>query len=108
MILKQIPGIPPEHCGRIFDLFQEVPGGTELILFGSRAKGNFREGSDIDLALKGPNLTHEYRSQLLCKYEDLYLPWKLDVVLYHSIETPALKEHIDRCGILLLDCKSVT
>lgn len=52
-----IPGIADSYTQKIMDLFRTLPKGTKAILFGSRAKGNYREGSDIDIALKGTSLT---------------------------------------------------
>jgi len=58
--------------------------------------------SDIDLAIKGKEITHELRDQWQSDYEELYLPWKLDIVIYEFIHEPNLREHIDRVGRLLL------
>lgn len=97
----KIPGIEDIHSKQIFFLLKALPPKTEVVLFGSRAKGNYREGSDIDLALKGPNLDLGAKDSLLARYDKLLLPWKLDVIVYSLIEEPALKEHIDRVGVLL-------
>jgi predicted nucleotidyltransferase len=102
MAYLKIPGIEKKFSDSILELFQSLPAGCEIILFGSRSKGNYREGSDIDLALKGPAVSLEDRGRLLARYEDLYLPWKLDLVIYDLITDPALKNHIDRYGRLLL------
>jgi predicted nucleotidyltransferase len=93
-----IPGIEEKHTLQILNLFKPFSANLQVLLFGSRAKGNYREGSDIDLAVKGSGFKLSDRDQLLSQYENLYLPWKLDVVVYSSIEEPALKEHIDRVG----------
>ena len=61
-----------------------------VILYGSRAKGNYKEGSDIDLTIKG-NLT----------FDNLSLPWKIDLSLYNQIENKELLEHIDRVGVVI-------
>ena len=97
-----IPGIANEYGKQILNLFHPFPKGASLILFGSRAKGNYREGSDIDLALQGPSMTQKDRTLWLLQYEDLNLPWKLDLVIFKEIEEPALIEHIRRVGIKLL------
>ena len=97
-----IPGIPNHYGRQILELFQPLRKGTSLILFGSRAKGNYREGSDIDLAIKGADMTLKDRDRWLLKYETLNLPWKLDLVIYHHIKEPALLEHINRAGIQIL------
>lgn len=99
---RKIPGIPDPSARQILDLFKPLPKGVELILFGSRAKGNAREGSDIDLAMKGSSVSLENRDVALLKYDALHLPWKLDVIIYHLIKEPALRDHIDRVGIRIL------
>ena len=70
----------------------------ESILFGSRAKGNFKPGSDIDLAVKGP-VSKDTLSALLTAFEESLLPYFVDVVIYEHITNEALREHIDRVGI---------
>lgn len=72
----------------------------EAILFGSRAKGNYRHGSDIDIALKG-EIDFKIVSNLsyLLNQESM-MPYKFDIVSYNKIEYEVLKEHIDRVGIV--------
>lgn len=83
---------------RVLKVFPEV---KEAIIFGSRAKGNHKPGSDIDLAVKGAfedyHLVERLRHML---DEGLYLPYFFDVVDYDRISNPSLKEHIDRVGKL--------
>lgn len=97
-----IPGIPNIYGEKIIDLFKLTTPHCQPILFGSRAKGTYREGSDIDIALKGEQISSSDRDLCLSKYFDLNLPWRLDVVIYKFISEPALKEHIDRVGKVLL------
>lgn len=68
-------------------------------IFGSRAKGNYREASDIDMAIKGQNLNYDDVLSLGVKLDEQNLPYKIDLLDYHTIKEPALKEHIDRVGI---------
>ena len=69
------------------------------LLFGSRAKGNFKPYSDIDLALEGNNLTLQDVLELHLALDELELPYKFDLVILNRIEKAALKEHIARVGI---------
>lgn len=71
----------------------------EALIFGSRAKGNFRPGSDIDLALKGVGLTLKDILRLTAALDELDLPYHIDLVIYDRITEPDLKDHIDRLGI---------
>lgn len=95
-------GLPPDQLEKILKIFTKYPQITKVILFGSRAKGNYRAGSDIDFALKGNHLDSSLLAAIETDYEALYLPWKLDLVLYNKIENKDLKDHIDRVGICLL------
>ncbi|MBI4126889.1 MAG: nucleotidyltransferase domain-containing protein [Deltaproteobacteria bacterium] len=96
-----IAGIAPEHLEKIRSIFRKYPNIQQVILFGSRAKGTQREGSDIDLALKGKKLDSRLLTQIELDYDAFYLPWKLDVILYDTIENADLKDHVDRVGVLL-------
>lgn len=96
--MNAIPGISEPHSTQILALFKNLPLGTKVILFGSRAKGNFREGSDIDIALQGSQIDLNSRGEILKNYEDLNLPWKLDIAIYSLIEDPEIKGHIDLVG----------
>jgi len=99
-----IPGLTADQATAVLSVFApESANGRlrEIILFGSRAKGTHREGSDIDLAVAIDRGRAEDLHAWMERYEALFLPWKLDVVLYDSIENDALREHIDRVGIKL-------
>ena len=72
------------------------------LIFGSRAKMNFKQGSDVDIALTGDLVSNELAWQISGKLnEELPLPYSFDVVAYSGINTVELKEHIDRVGIVL-------
>lgn len=80
---------------RVLFLFPEI---KEVILYGSRAKGNYKEGSDIDLTLKGTNLNLDLLNKLSSQLDDLLLPYTFDISIYENIKTPELIEHIERVG----------
>lgn len=83
----------------MLDVFRRFPEIESVILFGSRAIGNFKPASDVDLALKGettPNLAGRIRGIL---DEETTLPYFFDVVDYHSVEKPEFLDHIQRHGI---------
>ncbi len=73
----------------------------KVILFGSRAKGNAKIGSDIDIAVIGERITFREICRLGSEFDELNLPYKIDIVDYSSIKNQKLKEHIDRVGIVL-------
>lgn len=67
-------------------------------IYGSRAMGRFRPGSDIDLTLRGDLLTMTDLLAIDREIDDLHLPYKVDLSLYSQIEDAALRDHIDTAG----------
>jgi len=61
-----------------------------VILYGSRARGNYRNGSDIDLALVGKELDLTTLFKVETELDDLLLPYKIDLSIHHKIENPDL------------------
>jgi predicted nucleotidyltransferase len=81
----------------VFALFPEV---EETILFGSRANGKFKTGSDIDLTLKGSDLNLSVLNKISMELDDLLLPYTIDLSIYQQIGNPDLIDHINRVGVL--------
>ena len=76
----------------------------DVIIFGSRAKGNFKKGSDIDIALKGENISFELVAGLKTKFnQEMPIPHHVDLVHYESISNKDLIAHIDRVGISIVN-----
>ena len=71
---------------------------THAILYGSRAMGNFRANSDIDLTLKGNSLTLTDLTQVCVDLDELLLPYTIDLSLYNGIDNAELIAHIERVG----------
>jgi predicted nucleotidyltransferase len=95
-----IPGLPEEASSRILALLRAEPAVHEVWLFGSRAMGRHRPGSDIDLTLVAPHLTHNDRLRLMAALDDLLLPWSIDLSLHHELPE-ALRAPVARVGRLL-------
>jgi len=93
-------GISQNALDKIKTVLFSMQGVEQVILFGSRAKGNYKEGSDIDLTVKG-NLAFENLVKMSVTLDDLNLPWEIDLSLYSQIENKNLLDHIDRVGIVI-------
>jgi len=76
----------------------DYPEVEEAIIYGSRAMGTFRNGSDIDLVLIGNKLSLSILSKLENDLDDLMLPYQFDIAIYHQIGNDELLEHIHRAG----------
>ena len=89
---------------KIRGVFVGYPQIEKVLLYGSRAKGNYRPGSDIDLTLIGEQLTMSHLMQIENELDELLLPYKIDLSLLHKIESRELIDHIQRVGILFDEC----
>ena len=93
-------GLKEETIRNINSIFSAHPQIEEAILYGSRAKGNYKDGSDIDLTLKGDFLKLEVMNKIGLQLDDLLLPYTIDISVYKSIRNPDLLDHIKRVGII--------
>jgi predicted nucleotidyltransferase len=80
---------------RVFEAFPEV---EKVILYGSRAKGNYKPGSDIDFTLIGNKLDLTITNSIEHKIDDLLLPYLFDISIFEQISNQDLIKHINRVG----------
>ena len=99
-----IPGIPEVDSQQILKLIHTHPQVEKVVLYGSRALGRQRAGSDIDLCLEAPSMGLGELLELGAKLDDLLLPWQIDLQLRHLIAHEGLVAHIERAGQLLWEC----
>lgn len=92
-------GLKPHTISAIQRVFAQHPQLERAVLYGSRAKGNYRPGSDIDLTLFGESLTYADLCRIETEIDDLLLPYTLDLSLYAQIDNADLREHIKRVGL---------
>lgn len=91
-------GLKPEVWQQIHRILAKYPEVQQALLYGSRAKGNYHSGSDIDLCLIAPAMAYSVFTRLATELDDLLLPYMLDLVLHHHIDSAELKAHIARMG----------
>lgn len=92
-------GITERSYHLIQDAFQKYPEILKVYIYGSRARGDHRTGSDIDLALLGDKVNTQIAFQLrVLLNEELPIPYYIDVVSYPDLNQSALKSEIDRDG----------
>ncbi|MCF7793585.1 MAG: nucleotidyltransferase domain-containing protein [Candidatus Cloacimonetes bacterium] len=74
----------------------------KIIIFGSRSMGNYKNGSDIDLALVGKNISDEIMKRFTDLVQEEYpLPYFFDIVSYNTITNIDLLNHIKSEGKIL-------
>lgn len=94
-------GLEEDEIAAIKNILAQHEEVEQAILYGSRAKGNFKPASDIDLVLKGEKLNITIQSKIANELDDLLLPYIFDLSVFHQISNVDLLEHIERVGILL-------
>ena len=93
-----IPGLPDDKRRKIAGVLAEFPQVEAAILYGSRAKGTHRRGSDIDLTLVGEGLDTSLLNAIAVRLDDLLLPEFIDLSSYAHLDNPGLRAHIGRVG----------
>lgn len=101
MKVSNIPGVPSVTSEKIVELLVSHAKVTQCILYGSRATGTHRPGSDIDLVLDGENLTFDDILKIKHDLDNLNTPYKFDICDRKRISQPSLIEHINSVGITI-------
>jgi hypothetical protein len=91
-------GLSGKITAYILGVLEKHTAVEQALIFGSRAKGNFKTGSDIDLALSGKSLTTEDALRIQGELEDIPIPHKVDILILSKITNPDLRDHIHRVG----------
>jgi predicted nucleotidyltransferase len=92
-------GLSQQDINEILKTFKLFPEIDEAILFGSRAKGNYKPGSDVDIAIKGHKIEHSWGAGLsYILNEESSLPYFFDLVHFEQISVPELVRHFERVG----------
>ena len=96
-------GLSDAAVSAICGVFADYPAIRRVLLYGSRAKGSYRTGSDIDLTIDGAGVTENDRLEMDSRLDDLLLPNKIDLSLVSFIKNPSLLDHIQRVGIVIYE-----
>ena len=91
-------GLSANTLAQICTTLARFPQVEKGVLYGSRAKGNFKPGSDIDLILRGEGLTLSLLGDIDMALDDLLLPFEMDLSIYDQLGHAELLAHIDRYG----------
>ncbi len=96
-------GLSASAVAKIVTVLARFPEVDRVVLFGSRAKGTHKPGSDIDLALVGERLDWRTIGRMYDELDDLLLPFRFSLVHYGAATDPDVAGHIARVGILLFE-----
>jgi uncharacterized protein len=94
-----INGLSSDDLKVITEILKQYPEISEAFIFGSRAKGTQKAGSDVDIAIKGNDLDELVSTISGQLNEETPLPYTFDVVVFNPLSNDELQEHIQRVGI---------
>lgn len=84
----------------IVEILKKYSEITKAVIFGSRARGDYKKASDIDIALFGDKLTHTINTKIFYQIEDLYMPYKVDLINFNTLsEKNKIRENILKEGV---------
>lgn len=79
-------GLNEKIIENIIEILKKYDEVEKAVIFGSRARGDYKKASDIDMALYGDKLTNSINTKIFYEIDDLYLPYKLDLINFNSLE----------------------
>lgn len=91
-------GLAPAIIADFHRVFARYPGIERVLIFGSRAKGTYKDSSDIDLAVIAPSMTDDTFICLWNAIEDLPLIFKVDLIHWDKLNNERLKNKIQAEG----------
>ena len=94
-------GLKPEVLHMLNRIFDAYEGIESVVLYGSRAKGTYHEGSDIDITIKGEEITDSLIGRIEEDIDDLLLPYSFDICAWTQIDNAELRAHVERVGIAI-------
>ena len=96
-------GLTDKIITTIRQIFVEFPVVEKAILYGSRAKGNYKHGSDIDLTLVGDMLDINALGSIADRLDESPIPYQVDLSIFDQLKHAGLKEHIERVGVVFYE-----
>lgn len=96
-------GLSDATLATVRGILERYPAVEQAIVYGSRAKGNYKTGSDIDLTLIGAGLDFDTLGSIAGDLDDSDIPYKVDLSILANITNPNLVEHIQRVGMVFYE-----
>ncbi len=101
-------GLSEQTIEKICGVFAKHSAIDKAVLYGSRAKGNFRPGSDIDLSLHGTGISLKELGKIDSEVDDLLLPYSVDLLIFDDLDHAKLRDHIERVGVIFYQRRNTT
>lgn len=93
-------GIDKSIIEDIVNIIKKYKEITRAVIFGSRARGDYKKASDIDIALFGDNLTNTINTKIFFEIDELYMPYKVDLINFNTLgKENKIRENILKEGV---------
>ncbi|MCX6274245.1 MAG: nucleotidyltransferase domain-containing protein [Bacteroidetes bacterium] len=80
------------------------PEIEKAVIFGSRAIGNYKNGSDVDIALFGSDVSFKLTADISAELnEHTTQPYFFDLLNFNSIDNDDLKRHVNDFGKVIFE-----
>ena len=99
-------GLPGATLDTVRQILASYPAVKKALIYGSRAKGTHRPGSDIDLTLMGDALQLDTLGQIATRLDESIIPYQVDLSIFELIEHAGLRDHIQRIGLVFYETKN--
>jgi uncharacterized protein len=96
-------GLTEREMETIQNIFEKYPEVKKVFVFGSRAKGTYKQGSDVDLAVMNAVISDKTIHGLSADFQESSLPYRVELVDFNSLKNPDFISHIERLGILIYE-----
>ena len=96
-------GLSEKTIGTIRQIFSQYPQIEKAVLYGSRAKGNYKKGSDIDLTLMGEGLDYKLLLKATEALAESPIAYTVDLSIFDELDHAKLREHIERVGVVFYE-----
>jgi len=96
-------GLTTDAVARLQGVLAQFPAIEKVLLYGSRARGDHKPGSDIDLTLCGESLTSEQLAVIASELDDLLLPCTLDLSIFDRLDYAELRQIIAHEGVVFYE-----
>lgn len=97
-------GLSEKSINTILNIFSSYSKILKVIVYGSRAKGNYKAGSDIDMTIfHDGTLSHVELLSILNDFDDSDLPYLVDLSIFSELTNKDLIDHINRFGKIIYE-----
>lgn len=96
-------GLTESQITNLQNIFAKYPEVNQVFVYGSRAKGNFSERSDIDLIIKDSKISRTIINKIMLDFEESNIPFIVELQNYDNLKNLELIDHINRVGKIIYE-----